>query len=293
MIPQRRKRTLQNERKSLELLRSFCTTAFHFHRAASLRRRQPIVLLLALPKLVQHTQLGREDNKKFFYRSVSVKEGEMFSIQKKMDIDQSFMFTGGQKTDAAPDSRYRAGNSEYLGCFEESPVDSCEIRYSSFIPLQIMGILHVRNIDHLKCIPTIYLNEEQYLVQVLMTILENTEKHALEVDRLLKEFRKWVRRDLAAFYELYNAFGDINTQLFQKYPEYFEVTLDMRAMIKLKPSEFRDGKYPITFPKEYFEREMKPAVFSASTAVATQSVAGVEDTDPITIEDDGDMNMHN
>lgn len=32
-----------------------------------------------------HKQLAREDDKKFFYRSVSVKEGEAFSIKEVMD----------------------------------------------------------------------------------------------------------------------------------------------------------------------------------------------------------------
>ncbi len=42
-----------------------------------------------LSRVVKHLQLKREDDKKFFYRSISVKEGEVFNVQKKMS-DISF-----------------------------------------------------------------------------------------------------------------------------------------------------------------------------------------------------------
>ena len=48
------------------------------------KKIQPMVLRSIQFLIVQHMQLSREDNKKFFYRSVSIKEGNVFSIFEKM-----------------------------------------------------------------------------------------------------------------------------------------------------------------------------------------------------------------
>ena len=69
--------------------------------------------------------------------------------------------------------------------------------------------------------------------------------------------------------------------LFQRYPEYFELTMDMNAVLKLKPDMVRDGKYPITFPKEYFLSEFKP--FGNSS---TQSSTKPEGSACIMIDDE-------
>jgi len=261
----------------------------NFQQVQNLRKKLLMVSFHSNISLVQYQQLGREDTKKFFYRSVSVKEGDVFSIQKKKGVDNSFLYPSSDPKEMENSFMQKSSqkgkhkNVEYMGCFEEDSVDQCEIRYSSFISLQIMGIMHIGNIDHLKCIPSIYLYEEQYLVQVLKTILENAENHALEVDKLIKEFRKWVRRDLSTFYELYNTFGDINTQLFQRFPEYFGVSPDIKAVISVKDPKYRSGKYPITFPKEYFEKESKAPLSIAS--ITTQSISKADETDPIIIDD--------
>ncbi len=42
----------------------------------------------------------------------------------------------------------------------------------SFVSLQILGVVHINNVEHLRFIPTQYLSEEQYLVQAIKTILE-------------------------------------------------------------------------------------------------------------------------
>ena len=65
---------------------------------------------------------------------------------------------------------------DYVGCFEDPPVDCCEIRYMDFVSLQIRGVLHIGNIEHLKLIPDVYLAEEQYLVQAIKAILENNKE---------------------------------------------------------------------------------------------------------------------
>ena len=93
-----------------------------------------------------------------------------------------------------------------------------------------------------------------------------------------KEFKKWTYRNLNSCYSLYNAFGEINCTLFQKYPEYFELTLDIKARLKLKPDEFRTGKYPITFPKQYY-------VQGPASINSTQAASKMDDVGCVLIEE--------
>ena len=176
----------------------------------------------------------------------------------------------------------------------------------SFVSLQIKGIIHINNIEHLKLVPTSHLCEEQYLVQILKTILENCENSKgkcfmivdeIPIDELAEKFKFWTKTDLSMCYQLYEAFGIVNMDLFRRYPEYFEVTPDMSAMLKLKPNEVREGKYPISFPKEYFAKTYKafgkPQLLLESdiklvSMVPCQKEEGVtpmEDTECIIIDD--------
>ena len=87
--------------------------------------------------LVKHKQLGREDNKKFFYRAVSVKEGDFFCLEDKNE--HSFKLHDNEPGDSLLDSTIETKrlNVDYMGCFDKDPVDSCEITYSSLITLEI------------------------------------------------------------------------------------------------------------------------------------------------------------
>ena len=78
----------------------------------------------------------------------------------------------------------------------------------------------------------------------------------MPIDELPVAFKKYTGIPLDACYSLYTQFKAVNQELFQKYPEYFEVTPDIKPILKLKPEKVRNGKYPITFPKEYFMQEM-------------------------------------
>jgi len=42
----------------------------------------------------KHNQVCREDDKKFFFRSVSIKEGETFSLHKRNNPEDSFIYNG-------------------------------------------------------------------------------------------------------------------------------------------------------------------------------------------------------
>ena len=91
----------------------------------------------------------------------------------------------------------------------------------------------------------------------MKTILGNIENKQILLDELPALFRQWTGRDLSVAYDLYDEFECPNTKLFQKYPEYFEVSLDVEPKLKLKQIEYKAGEYPINFPKEYFEKEYK------------------------------------
>ncbi len=103
----------------------------------------------------------------------------------------------------------------------------------------------------------------------------------MAVEELPKEFKRWTQRELAQCYQLHTPLGEINAELFQRYPEYFELTLDVKAMIRLKPSEYRAGKYPITFPTQFFK-----AGSVSLTNSTTQGTAKMEDSESIVISDE-------
>ena len=253
----------------------------------------------------------REDTKKFFYRSVSVREGNVFSIHEKTmnkaGLDTPMYpieegkghYQGYEHSSSSkfPDDPKYAFNylklrTEYIGCFEDDPIDMCELRYMNCISLQILGVLHVQNIQHLRYLPAHVLKEEQYLVESIKTILENTENsnnisvihlEQLELERIPHEFAKWTNVELSNCYELYTKQKEINIGLFQRYPQFFELTLDIKPILKLKPDLLRTGKYPITFPKEYFINELRKLKYGGDTS--TVSATQMEDTECIVVSD--------
>ena len=107
---------------------------------------------------------------------------------------------------------------------------------------------------------------------------------SLAVQELPAEFEKWTRRPLAQCYDLFTASGDINANLFQRYPEHFELTLDLAPLLKLKPESLRTGKYPITFPKEYFQKELEKMAIPNENS--TNSSTPMFESESIIIDDD-------
>ena len=205
-----------------------------------------------------------------------MKEGDTFTVQDT--IGDSFIFSSDDGEDSLLDCTIKSKKPkmEYVGCFDEERVDTCEIYYADLISLEIQGILHINNIEHLKCVPDFFLLQEQYLMNAIRTLVGNEENKEILLESLPSKFNKWVQRELLVFYEFYNDFGLINTQLFQKYPEYFEITLDVNPKLKVKQGGLFAWKYPIEFPKDYFATPLK------STTVALGSTTD----NPIVIDDE-------
>jgi len=180
-----------------------------------------------------HQQLGRTSDMKFFVNSVSVQEGETFSIP-----EQSFIYK-------------KESVKGYIGCFKEGYIDGCEINYSNFYSLQVLGVLHVSNIRHLKCIPTTCLKKDEYLTQVIITLLNHVENKELPLERIPEEFRRWTRRDMEKCYKVYDDRGFYNARLYQMYPEHFDLSLDLKPKIKLKEYGLKGLMHRITFPSDY------------------------------------------
>eukprot|EP00826_Nyctotherus_ovalis_P007689 TRINITY_DN11958_c0_g1_i6.p1 TRINITY_DN11958_c0_g1~~TRINITY_DN11958_c0_g1_i6.p1 ORF type:complete len:223 (-),score=57.27 TRINITY_DN11958_c0_g1_i6:121-789(-) len=170
---------------------------------------------------------------------------------------------------------------DHMGRFDESYIDRCEIYYSSLVSLEIRGILHISNINHLKCVPDSFLAKEEYLMNVIKTLVKKQRDSELLLEKLPKKFSKHVGRELLKYYNFYNDFGLINTQLFQKYPEHFEITLDMKPKLRVKEGELFAWKYPVKFPESYFESMQKNPV---NATMANINDIGDGTDNPIVIE---------
>lgn len=153
-------------------------------------------------------------------------EGRVFCIEDR--TDQSFIYRKSKKGDYS--SRH-----QYAGCFNDDPLDFCEIRYSTFISLQILGVLHVSNIKHMK---------------VLFALVEDAGE--VPLDKLAALFYTWVRRDIEVCYNLHNTLGEVNLELFKKHPEYFELVEGECPKLRAVKREKSLASCPVPLPQEYF-----------------------------------------
>lgn len=91
-----------------------------------------------LQKQIQLDPSFRELNKKFFLRSMTVKQGDRF------EVPNTYMeYLNRQPGDYIRENIIK----------EDETIDEITFYYADFIALQIMGTISLRNLEHLKFIP--------------------------------------------------------------------------------------------------------------------------------------------
>ena len=132
------------------------------------------------------------ENKKFYLRSLSIREGNEFSITKNQNYHKNHCKT---RTDDFIDFN--------------KLVDSLSINYADFVALQIMGLISVRNLEHLYLIPE-HKWDLNYAILSLEAILGNKKynKEGINLKEVEEIFEKYTSKKLKSFVEcdFYNFF---------------------------------------------------------------------------------------
>jgi hypothetical protein len=187
-------------------------------------------------------QSGGLENKKFFERSLSIREGNFFSTEVKQ-------FESGTK------------RKEHFIDYEKE-IDSIIVNYSDFVAMQIMGIISLRNVSHLKLIPDTKW-DKNYAIATLEAILggENYTE-GINVNDIEEIFLSYTNRSLRSFIEgdLYNFFQTKSNKF--KINDLGIITLSNRKLYKSKfceiPGFIDKSSYFVqkTKPKNYISHEI-------------------------------------
>jgi hypothetical protein len=165
-------------------------------------------------KVKEFKQSGGLENKKFFERSLSIREGNLFSKEVKK-------FDNGTK------------RKEHFIDFEKE-IDSIILHYSDFVAMQIMGIISLRNVNHLKLIPDTKW-DKNYAIATLEAILggENYTE-GINVNDIEEVFLSFTNKSLKSFIEgdLYNFFQTKGNKF--KINDLGIITLSNRKLYKSK-----------------------------------------------------------
>jgi hypothetical protein len=166
-----------------------CSIYIEFYETYSVKEENLSYEIKKEKEYPQFEQLGGNENKKFYLRSLSVRQGNKFKID---SLKPNFL------------GKYKTSN--YIDF--EKKIDSIKIFYADFVALQIMGLLSLRNLDHLLLIPESKW-DLQTAVHALQSILGNNKyKEGMKISDVEGIFEAYTKKSLKNFIkgDLYNFF---------------------------------------------------------------------------------------
>lgn len=156
------------------------------------------------------------ENKKFFERSLSVREGNQFSTKVKLNN-----FQGNKRTEQFIDF--------------EKQIDSITVYYADFVALQIMGIICLTNINNLNLIPNSKWDINYAILSLEAILGDDAYVEGINVNEISDIFYNYTKKQLKSF---------INTDLynfFQTKPHKFKIN-DI-GLIQLSNRKFFNDKF--------------------------------------------------
>ena len=183
------------------------------------------------------------ESKKFYLRSLSVREGNNFAINVKHK-----KYLGKTRT-------------EHFIDFSK-PLDAIKIFYADFVALQLMGLISLRNVEHLPLIPDLKWDLSMTLVCLEAILGSKKHKEGIFLKDLEEVFHSYSKKNLKDFIQ-----GDLYNY-FQTKANVFNI--NQNGLLKLADREAFKKKFcqiPSIIEKSKYEVSKKNEMDNKSNSV--------------------------